>query len=239
MSLKKQTRTIPKHLAIILDGNGRWALKNNLSRSLGHKQGAKVVKEIIDYSFSLGITVLSLFCFSTENWKRSEEEVNFLMELPIKYFDQYEERLIKNDIKVIISGDISKLPLKTKLSFERIILNTKKCQSKILNICFNYGSIDELVRATKLICIKAINKEIEIDQIDQNLINNHLYSKGLPDVDLLIRTSNEKRLSNFMLIQSSYAELYFTKTLWPLFTKKDLDKAIEEYSKRKRRFGGV
>ena len=239
MLFYKPVVKIPKHLAIILDGNGRWALNNNMSRSLGHKKGAEVVKDIIDYAFNKGVVVLSLYCFSTENWKRNAEEVAFLMKLPIQYFTDYEDSLIKNDIKVIISGEMSSLPLATKLSFEKIILKTKHCQKRTLNICFNYGFVDEIIKATKQISKKVLNNELCIESIDKKTIDDHLYSKGLPDIDLLIRTSNEKRLSNFMLLQAAYAELYFTKTLWPAFTKKDLDKAFIEYSKRNRKFGGT
>ena len=230
---------VPTHLAIILDGNGRWAKQKGLIRSLGHKQGAKVVKEVISYVFKENVKVLSLFCFSTENWKRDQKEIDYLMSLPIKYFLKYEENLINNGVKVIFSGDLSKLPLNTRLACEKIALKTKLCDKHILNICLNYGGQDEIVKACIEIAKKVKNNIISIDEINKEIFENHLYSKGLPSIDLLIRTSNEKRLSNFMLYQLAYAELYFTKVLWPDFSKRCIKKAFKEYNQRIRRFGGV
>ena len=230
---------VPTHLAIIFDGNGRWAKQKGLIRSLGHKQGAKVVKEVISYVFKENVKVLSLFCFSTENWKRDQKEIDYLMSLPIKYFLQYEENLINNGVKVIFSGDLSKLPLNTRLACEKIALKTKLCDKHILNICLNYGGQDEIVNACIEIAKKVKNNIISIDEINKEIFENHLYSKGLPSIDLLIRTSNEKRLSNFMLYQLAYAELYFTKVLWPDFSKRCIKKAFKEYNQRIRRFGGV
>lgn len=230
---------VPTHLAIILDGNGRWAKRKGLVRSIGHKVGAKTAKDIISYVFKKDVKVLSLFCFSTENWKRNEDEINYLMSIPITYFTKYEEDLIKDNIKVIFSGDLSKLPLNTKLACEKISLKTKSNDKYVLNICLNYGGKTEIVKACKEIANKVKNNIISIDDINEDVFENHLYSKDLPMVDLLIRTSNEKRLSNFMLYQLAYAELYFTKVLWPDFNKKCIDKAFKEYNLRKRRFGGV
>ena len=219
---------VPNHLAIILDGNGRWAKSKGLVRSIGHKVGANIAKDIISYVFDKDVKVLSLFCFSTENWKRSEAEINYLMSIPITYFSKYEENLIKKGIKVIFSGDLSKLPLNTKLACEKISLKTKVNDKHILNICLNYGGKDEIIKACKEIANKVKNNIISIDDINENVFENHLYSKDLPMIDLLIRTSNEKRLSNFMLYQLAYAELYFTKVLWPDFNKKCIDKAFKE-----------
>ena len=218
------TMKIPTHLAIILDGNGRWAQKKGLIRSLGHKAGAKA---------------LSVFCFSTENWKRDKEEVDYLFTLPIEYFNKYSDSLVKNDIKVIFSGDISKLPKDTFIACDAIRLKTSNCKSFVLNICINYGSHDEILMAAKQIASKVKNNELDVNDITKEVFENHLYTKGLPPVDLLIRTSNEQRISNFLLWQISYAELYFTKTHWPAFTKHTLEKAFIEYGKRDRRFGGV
>lgn len=230
---------IPDHLAIILDGNGRWALKQGFIRSVGHQMGAKVMKNIVNYAFECGVKYLSLFCFSTENWKRDKNEIDTLMELPVEYFKKYEKKLLEDEVKVIFSGDLTKLPLKTKLACESILLKTKGCQRHILNICLNYGSHDEIIRAVKNIAQKVQNHELEIANINEEVFNQHLYSKDLPPIDLLIRTSNEKRLSNFMLFQMAYAEIYFTPVLWPAFKKSDLRKAFIEYKKRNRRFGGV
>ena len=233
------TMKIPTHLAIILDGNGRWAQKKGLIRSLGHKAGAKALKETTNNAFKMGVKVLSVFCFSTENWKRDKEEVDYLFTLPIEYFNKYSDSLIKNDIKVIFSGDISKLPKETFIACDAIRLKTSNCKSFVLNICINYGSHDEILMATKQIASKVKNNELDVNDITKDVFENHLYTKGLPPVDLLIRTSNEQRISNFLLWQISYAELYFTKTHWPAFTKHTLEKAFIEYGKRDRRFGGV
>ena len=230
---------VPNHLAIILDGNGRWALSKGLSRSLGHTYGAKTLKEIISYAFSLNVKVLSLYCFSTENFKRDKQEITHIFDLFTKYLKDYQDEFIKNDIKVIFSGDLSKLPQALKLACESISLKSKNCSSHIINFCINYGFKDELVKAVKAIAYKVKNDNLNIESINQMLIEEHFYSKGLPDIDLLIRTSNELRLSNFMLYQASYAELYFVKKFWPAFNKKDLHKAFVEFAKRKRRFGGV
>lgn len=233
------TMKIPTHLAIILDGNGRWAQKKGLIRSLGHKAGAKALKETTNNAFKMGVKVLSVFCFSTENWKRDKEEVDYLFTLPIEYFNKYSDSLVKNDIKVIFSGDISKLPKETFIACDAIRLKTSNCKSFVLNICINYGSHDEILMATKNIASKVKNNELDVNDITKEVFENHLYTKGLPPVDLLIRTSNEQRISNFLLWQISYAELYFTKTHWPAFTKHTLEKAFIEYGKRDRRFGGV
>lgn len=233
------TMKIPTHLAIILDGNGRWAQKKGLIRSLGHKAGANALKETTNNAFKMGVKVLSVFCFSTENWKRDKEEVEYLFTLPIEYFNKYSDSLVKNDIKVIFSGDISKLPKETFMACDAIRLKTKNCKSFVLNICINYGSHDEIVMACKTISSKVKNNELDVNDITKEVFENHLYTNGLPPVDLLIRTSNEQRISNFLLWQISYAELYFTKTHWPAFTKHTLEKAFIEYGKRDRRFGGV
>lgn len=230
---------IPTHLAIILDGNGRWALKKGLARSIGHKVGADTLKEIISYAFSLNVKVLSLFCFSTENWKRDKDEVDYLFSLLTSYLNEFGNKLIEKDIKVIFSGDISKLPKSCMLACERLKLKSKSNKSHIINFCINYGFKDELVKAVKEIALKVKNNNLNVSSIDESVIESHFYSKDLPSIDLLIRTSNELRLSNFMLYQASYAELYFTKKLWPAFSKKDLQKAFVEFAKRKRRFGGV
>ncbi len=239
MALIENSMKIPTHLAIILDGNGRWALKQGLARTLGHKAGAKAMKDIVEYAFTLGVKVLSLFCFSTENWKREKEEVDYLFTLPIEYFEKYTDKLIEDDIKVVISGDISCLPQETILACDKAVLKTKHCASHVLNICLNYGSHDEILRAVKQIANEVKNNQLDINDIQERTFENYLYTKGLPPVDFLIRTSNEKRISNFMLWQISYAEIYFTKTLWPAFTKKDLKKALIDYAQRNRRFGGI
>ncbi len=237
--LNNENIKIPEHIAIILDGNGRWALKRGLIRTMGHKVGAETMRKTINYAFSLGVKVLSLFCFSTENWKRDKEEIAYLFTLPIEYFNKYTDKLIEEDVKVVVSGDISVLPKETMLACDKAILKTKNCKSYVLNICLNYGGKAEIIRACKQIVNDVNSNKLLLENLNEKTFENYLYTKNLPPVDLLIRTSNEKRISNFMLWQIAYAEIYFTKTLWPAFTKKDLDKAIEEYNHRQRRFGGV
>ena len=230
---------VPNHIAIILDGNGRWAKAKGMPRGYGHIKGCANLEQICYDIKDLGVKYLTVYAFSTENWKRDKEEVDYLFTLPIIYFDKYIDSMVNKGIKVIFSGDISKLPNKTMLACDRALLKTKNCNKCILNICLNYGSHDEIVRACKLIANEVEHKQISINDINEKTIQDHLYSKDLPNIDFLIRTSNEKRLSNFMLWQASYAELYFTKTLWPAFTKRCLIKALKDYSKRDRRFGGV
>lgn len=237
--MKINNMKVPIHLAIILDGNGRWALKNGFIRSIGHKYGANALKEIVSYSFELGVKYLSLYCFSTENWKRDKNEIDYLFSLISQYLNKYCNDFINKKIKVIFSGDLSILPNETKLACDMVSLKSKNCDKFILNICLNYGSKNEIIRATTNIAKDVKNGLLNEMDIDENTFEKYLYSNGLPSVDFLIRTSNEKRLSNFMLWQISYAEIYFCKTLWPEFTKKDLEKAFVEYGKRNRRYGGV
>lgn len=237
--MKINNMKVPIHLAIILDGNGRWALKNGFIRSIGHKYGANALKEIVSYSFELGVKYLSLYCFSTENWKRDKNEIDYLFSLISQYLNKYCNDFINKKIKVIFSGDLSILPNETKLACDMVSLKSKNCDKFILNICLNYGSKNEIIRATTNIAKDVKNGLLNEMDIDENTFEKYLYSNGLPNVDFLIRTSNEKRLSNFMLWQISYAEIYFCKTLWPEFTKKDLEKAFVEYGKRNRRYGGV
>lgn len=230
---------IPSHLAIILDGNGRWAKQRGLKRILGHKAGVEALRETIKASFDLGVKYLSVYCFSTENWKRDKEEVDYLFTLPKIYFDRYINYFLEKDIRIIISGNLNPLPESTRNSCLMAIEKTKKCQKGIFNVCFNYGSHDEILKACKEIALEVKEGKININQIDEKLFENHLYTKDLPPVDLLIRTSNEQRISNFLLWQISYAEIYFTKTFWPDFNKDELIKAFKEYTNRDRRFGGI
>lgn len=230
---------IPNHLAIILDGNGRWARKQGLIRSAGHQEGAKRLKEIIQAAFEWNIRYLSIFAFSTENWKRPKEEIEYLFSLPKKFFDENLTTFIERDWKVIFSGDLSKLPISVQDICFQTMLKTRNCHHNVLNICFNYGSHDELAKACREIAEEYKAGAIKKEEITPACINRHLYTKELPPVDFLIRTSNEKRISNFLLWQIAYAEIYFTKTLWPMFTKKELKKALDDYAKRDRRFGGI
>ena len=229
---------IPKHVAIIMDGNGRWATKRNLSRSIGHLEGSKTLKKIVEYAFSNGIEILSVFAFSTENFKRSKEEVNYLMNLFVKMFKDYFDELNEKGIKVVFSKKESGLPDKLENIIKDVTEKTKDNKNGIFNVCINYGGQDEIVDVVKKISKKVLDGNINIDDINKNIIGENLYQK-LPPIDLLIRTSGEYRISNYMLWQMAYSEMYFTNTYFPDFDEFELKKAIEEYSKRDRRFGNI
>lgn len=228
---------LPIHIGIIMDGNGRWATKRGLKRSEGHKEGAKTLKKLCIYLNKRGIKYLSLYAFSTENFKREENEVNYLMDLFIQLFKTEFNTLKKENIKVIFSG--RKEPLKDEvwLSMQTITNETKDNTGCILNICLNYGSQFEIADTTKKICQMYINKEISLNTIDPVFIQKNLY-QDLPPLDLVIRTGGEMRLSNFMLFQASYAELFFTNTYFPDFNEKELEEILTTFLKRNRKFGG-
>ncbi len=223
---------IPTHLAIILDGNGRWAKKRNRERSYGHKVGFENIYKTALLSRDAGVKVLSVYCFSTENWSRPKAEVDYLMSLP-SVFKKDIQSYVKENIKVIHSGRVDRIPKETQKIFQESEEKTKDCNRLILNICFDYGSLDELKRGMKKII------EDKIEDIKDDTIFSYLDTKDLPPVDLLIRCGGEKRLSNFLLLQSAYAELYFIDVLWPDFSKEDLHEAFIEYNKRDRRYGGI
>ena len=229
---------VPNHVAIILDGNGRWAKERGLTRSMGHDAGFTNLKNISKYILSKGIKVLSVYAFSTENFKRSKDEVDYLMNIFTSRFKSCIKDFNKEDIKVIFSGRDKPLPNKVLKAMNELEESTKDNTKGILNICINYGGRSELVDTCKKISAMVANKEVSIDDIDEALISKNLYN-DLPDVDLMIRTSGELRLSNFMLWQNSYAEFYFPKTYFPDFDEKEFDKAIIEYTKRDRRFGNI
>ena len=229
---------IPNHVAIIMDGNGRWAKNQGLERSKGHLAGSKNLEELIPYIFSKGIKVLSLYAFSTENFKSDKKEVDYLMNLFVKVLKKQFKTFQENKIKVVFSKRKEGLPD----SLEKLISKIEKENvinlDYILNICINYSGSWEIVDTTKKICNQVINKEINIDDIDITYFMKNLY-QDLPAIDLLIRTSGEYRLSNFMIFSLAYSELYFTKTFFPDFSKKEFDEALESYQKRDRRFGLV
>lgn len=227
---------IPKHVAIIMDGNGRWAIEKGLSRSEGHKEGANTLKKVVEYAFSNGIEVLSVFAFSTDNFKRSEEEVNYLMNLFIIMFSKYFNELNKKDIKIVFSKREEGLPIKLENIIKKVTENTKNNTKGTFNVCINYGGCEEIVDMTKKVCEKVLNNELNINSIDACVVNQNLY-QNLPPIDLLIRTSGEYRISNFMLWQMSYSELYFTDTYFPDFDEFKFKDALDEYSRRNRRFG--
>lgn len=227
-----------KHIAIIMDGNGRWAKMRGLNRSLGHREGSKTLEKVCMHAASLNIPYLSVFAFSTENFKRSEEEVNFLMDLFIEMFTKKFKKLNEKGIKVIFSGRRKPLRQDVLDSMDYITRETKDNTKLTLNICLNYGGQSEIVDAAKKIASAIINNNKNIEDIDVDNFSNYLY-QDLPPIDLLIRTSGEYRISNFMLWQMSYSEFYFTDTLFPDFDEKELDKAILAYQNRDRKFGGV
>ena len=228
---------LPKHLAIIMDGNGRWAKQQGFLRAFGHEKGTKSVKVTVETCAKLGIENLTLYAFSTENWNRPKLEVDTLMKLLIHSLKKELETLQKNNIRLNCIGNINLLPEKAKKELLGVIEKTKNNGRMTLTLALSYGSREELLNAVKNISEKVKNNIISIDSIDESIINQHLYTHNLPDVDLLIRTSGEHRISNFLLWQIAYAELYFTEVLWPDFKEEDLYAAIISYQKRERRFG--
>lgn len=229
---------IPKHLAIIMDGNGRWAKEKGKTRSMGHLEGSKNLERIANHAFTCGVKVLSVFAFSTENFKRSKEEVDYLMDLFVKMFQKKNNIFQEKNIKVVFSKCETGLPEKVEQSILKQVEMTKNNTAGILNICINYGGRREISDTLKKICQKVLDNEIDINDINEELIEDNLYQK-LPPIDLLIRTSNELRVSNFMLWQLAYAEMYFPECHFPAFNEKELDKAFLEYTKRDRRYGGI
>lgn len=234
-----KSQAVPDHVAIIMDGNGRWAKSRALPRIAGHHEGMKVVRKIAILANNIGIQTLTLFAFSTENWKRPKSEVDYLMKLPAEFLDIYLPELIDNNVKVQVIGEIEKIPSHTLLVVEKAIERTKNNNGLLLNFALNYGSRSEIIMA-----IKNIVKDIKCGNINERDINEEIFSqylmtKDLADPDLLIRTSGEIRLSNFMLWQSAYTELWFTDCLWPDFDEGHFLDAIEQYQKRSRRFGGI
>ncbi|MDX6183569.1 isoprenyl transferase [Flavobacterium sp. Fl-77] len=228
---------LPKHLAIIMDGNGRWAKQQGFLRAFGHENGTKSVKKTITTCAKLGIEFLTLYAFSTENWNRPKLEVEALMKILINSLKKELPTLIENNIRLNAIGNIDKLPKNAQKELLDVIEKTKHNTRLTLTLALSYGSREELVNAVRIISDKVKNNIISIDNIDDSIINEHLYTQNLPDVDLLIRTSGEHRISNFLLWQIAYAELYFTNVLWPDFKDQDLYEAIISYQKRERRFG--
>ena len=233
------SENIPEHIAIIMDGNGRWAKAKGLPRTAGHHAGMKVVKKMTIKAHELGVKVLTLYAFSTENWVRPKEEVDFLMKLPQQFFESEIDELMENNVKVSLMGDIEKLPNQTRQVVLDAVEKTKNNTGLVLNFALNYGGRYELVEVMKKIAEEIKSNELQIDNINEEVIQKHLYSAPFADPDLLIRTSGELRLSNFMLWQVAYSEFYFVNENWPSFTEQHLVEAIIEYQRRTRRFGGV
>ena len=230
---------IPRHIAIIMDGNGRWAAKKGLPRFEGHRQGGKTVEEIAKHCVDIGIEYLTLYSFSMQNWKRPKEEITFLMHLYASYLEGIRPTLMKKNTRLRHLGRIHPLPDEVLEALSETIRLTSSNTGMILGFALNYGSREEIVDAVKKISQKCNSGELEPEDIDQDCISEHLYTIGWPDPDLLIRTSGEMRISNFLLWQISYAEFYITKTLWPDFSTDDLDEAVKAYAARSRRFGDI
>jgi len=239
MNLAQQinTATLPIHLAIIMDGNGRWAKQKGLIRALGHESGTKSVKVTVETCAKLGIQNLTLYAFSTENWNRPKLEVETLMKLLISSLKKEINTLQSNNIKLNAIGNLTNLPTKVQKELQEVIDKTSENTRMTLTLALSYGAREEIVQAVKKISDKVKNNIISEQAIDESIINQHLYTQNLPDVDLVIRTSGEHRISNFLLWQIAYAEFYFTDVLWPDFTENNLYEAIISYQKRERRFG--
>ena len=224
-----------KHIAFIMDGNGRWANERNLPRHLGHKEGVANVEKIIDECYDLSIFAVSFYCFSTENWNRPKREINHLFTYLNEFFKKNIKKMIKKSIKMHVSGDISKLPIKTQAVINECLELTKDCNKMVVNFCLNYGGRDEIIRAIK----KINDQNFDINNLNEENFKCFLDTKDLPDVDLLIRTSGEERISNFLLYELAYAEFIFNKKYWPDYSKDDLVQDLQLFKKRNRRFGGL
>ena len=231
--------TIPEHVAIILDGNGRWAKKRFMPRNYGHSQGAKTVEQICEDAWDIGIKYLTVYAFSTENWKRPEKEVKALMKLLRKYLKDCIERTAKNNMRVRVIGEVSAFDQDIQESIARLEQYSQKFDESYFQIAFYYGSRDEIIRGIRKLAQDAADGKVKPEEIDEHVFDNYLDTAGIPDPDLMIRTSGELRLSNFLLWQMAYTEFYFTDVAWPDFNKAELIKAIEKYNQRDRRYGGV
>ena len=218
------------HVAFIMDGNGRWGKKKNNNRNSGHYAGVQTVKKIVEESIKLKIPTVTFYVFSTENWKRPKTEINFLFNLVNSYFKSELKNVVKNEIKINIIGELNKLPKKLKSVLKETVKKTKKNKKILVNLALNYGSKKELINTFK---------KIKVTKITENNIKNNLYTRNIPDPDILIRTGGKKRLSNFMLWQLAYSELYFLDKLWPDFRPQDLNKILKHFYKTKRNFGGI
>jgi undecaprenyl diphosphate synthase len=231
--------SLPKHVAIIMDGNGRWASKRGLPRIVGHRKGIKPLKNIVQLCFDIGIKYLTVYCFSNENWRRPKSEVSGLMQLFFETISSEINDLNKNGIKIVLIGNRDLIPKGVLKRFEDAEILTKNNENVILNIAFSYGSRQEIIEAVKKTCIDIKNDKKDIKDINEDYFSKLLFTADCPDPDLLIRTSGELRISNFLLWQIAYCELYFTKTLWPDFSNKEFLKAIWDYQQRNRRFGRI
>ncbi len=230
---------VPQHIAIILDGNGRWAKKKGMPRNYGHMEGAKTVERICEDAYNLGVKYLTVYAFSTENWKRPQSEVDALMNLLRSYMKNCLKRAEKNNMRVRVIGDKTALAPDLQERIAELEEATKDYDGLCFQIALNYGSRDEMIRSMRQLCQDCMDGKVDVNGIDEAVFEQYLDTADIPDPDLMIRTSGEQRLSNYLLWQLAYSEFYFTDVLWPDFSKEDLEKAIEYYNKRDRRFGGV
>ena len=228
---------LPEHIAIIMDGNRRWAKEHNVPIKMGHKEGAKTIEKIVEYANQIGLKYITVYAFSTENWKRSQEEVSWLMQLLQNYLDEYSKRADTQNIKIRVLGDMSALNQGLQNSIAEAIERTKNNTGTSFNIALNYGGRDEIVKATQKIAKQVQDGALSIEDINEEILSNNMYTYDMPDPDLMIRTSGELRTSGFLMWQLAYTEFLFVDKYWPDFTEKDLDDAIEAYGKRKRKFG--
>ena len=232
-------RDVPTHIAIIMDGNGRWAKKRGLPRTAGHRAGAEAFRRIANYAKSIGLKYLTVYAFSTENWKRSPEEVAAIMELLEKYLSEVIRDMDKNRVRFCFFGDLSRLSPTLQQEARESVERSRQYDSVQVNFCLNYGGRDEILRAARSFAERCVNGEASPEELTEQSFSDLMYTAGVPDPDLIIRPSGELRISNFLLWQSAYSEYYFTDTLWPDFSQKDLDLAIESFHRRNRRYGGV
>lgn len=230
---------VPKHIAVILDGNGRWALKKGKPRTYGHLHGAKNLIDTVKNAKKFGIECMTAFCFSTENWKRPDQEINYLMSRPFKYLKRYKDKLFDFDVRITVIGRRDRLNQKIIDLITEIEAETKNNKDFHLVLAIDYGALDEIKTAVQNICTDVRDGKINPSDVTEDMILNNLYTFELPPLDLLIRTSGELRISNFLLLQLAYSELYFTDCLWPDFDEEELEKAILSYQSRKRRFGAL
>ena len=236
--VREDFRKLPRHVAIIMDGNGRWAKKHKLNVAMGHRQGVETLREVIRHTDDLGIEALTIYAFSTENWNRSKEEVGALMQLILDFFKSEIDELMEKNVRILILGEKDVFPEKQREVLIEAENRTGANTGLTLNICLNYGGRAELVRAAKSIARDVKDGRLTLDEVNEQLISDRLYTANQPDVDLMIRTSGEMRLSNFLLYQCAYAEFLFPKVLWPDFSVQDYDEALMAYGGRERRFGG-
>ncbi len=230
---------LPYHIAIIMDGNGRWARKRLMPRTMGHRAGMSSLKKIVQSCDDLGIAILTVFAFSTENWKRPRDEVDYLMQLLVEFLRKELDELHRKNVRISVLGDYEQVPLECQTEIKRALEITRQNTGLIFNIALNYGARLEIIEAVKTFTNKVLDKELELSDLNEELFSSLLYTGGMPDPDLLIRTAGEKRISNFMLWQIAYTELVVLNTLWPDLTPQDLKNAIIEYQQRDRKFGGL